>query len=68
MAFFFSPQGVDDAESECDLDSVTAWDMEVDNSQDEETGHLVSVYDTLVAMCSKSLGAANCNDDVITRQ
>ncbi|XP_050726750.1 phosphomevalonate kinase-like isoform X2 [Eriocheir sinensis] len=58
----FTP-GVDDAESECDLDSVTVWDLEVDNSQDEDEGHLSSLCDSLVALCSKRIAAAKCNAD-----
>lgn len=56
VSCFFS-QGVDDAESECDLDSITAWDLEIDNSQDNG-GHLLDVCDSLVALCFKRLGAA----------
>lgn len=54
----FLLQGVDNAESECDLDSVTAWDLEVDNSQDGDEGHLLSECDSLVTLCSKRLAAA----------
>uniref|UniRef100_A0A0P4W935 Phosphomevalonate kinase n=1 Tax=Scylla olivacea TaxID=85551 RepID=A0A0P4W935_SCYOL len=53
----FTP-GVDDAESECDLDMVTSWDMEVDNSQEESEGHLLSVLDSLLTLCSERVLAA----------
>ncbi|XP_045130758.1 phosphomevalonate kinase-like [Portunus trituberculatus] len=53
----FTP-GVDDAESECDLDTVTSWDMEVDNSQEENEGHMLSVLDSLLTLCSERLAAA----------
>lgn len=66
IVFCFLPQGVDDAESECDLDSVTPWDLEIDNSQDEEE-HLLSVFDSLVALCSKRLTEAKCKADGKTR-
>lgn len=55
--WIFTP-GVDDAESECDLDMITSWDMEVDNSQEESAGHLLSVLDSLLTLCSERVAAA----------
>lgn len=57
---------MDDAESECDLDMVTSWDMEVDNSQEEDEGHLLSVFDSLLTLCSKRVEAAGCDTDTKT--
>ena len=50
--------GVDDAESECDLDMVSSWDMEVDNSQEDSEGHLQNVLDSLLTLCSERLAGA----------
>ncbi|KAG0715107.1 Phosphomevalonate kinase [Chionoecetes opilio] len=55
--------GVDDAESECDLDMVTSWDMEVDNSQEEDEGNLLCVLDSFLTLCSKRVATAGCDTD-----
>ena len=34
--FSLPPPGVDDAESECDLDGVTGWDLSVTNNGDPQ--------------------------------
>ena len=59
---------MDDAESECDLDIITSWDMKVDNSPEEDKEHLQSVLDSLLTLCSERVtaAAAGCNTDTNT--
>ncbi|XP_071525936.1 phosphomevalonate kinase [Panulirus ornatus] len=53
-------QGIDDAESECDLDNITDWDQEVDNSNNSEI--VDKLLDHLTTICSDRLSskAKNC--------
>ncbi|XP_045615162.1 phosphomevalonate kinase isoform X2 [Procambarus clarkii] len=45
--------GVDDAESECDLDNVSNWDQEVDNSNGSEP--IDKLLDHLTTLCNEKL-------------
>ncbi|KAG7173852.1 phosphomevalonate kinase-like [Homarus americanus] len=51
----FTP-GIDDAESECDLDNMTDWDQEVDNSNDP--GKVDELLHHLTTLCSQRLSSA----------